>query len=153
MKTSKLLLVSASILAALMLGVVFLQVPAQSALTINVAWNPKSYMWSDLPPNPFNAELWRQKVQTTLDPSTILLEGLYSPSAPAYNATHGPRLVVPFNGADVKAALYAKLPTHMGMLIPGTYKIQLVITGQLYTGETVQGDGPITVTVPSPPPP
>jgi len=156
MKPNKLALIYLGILAIIILGATFTMSMATTEVGANVAWDPRTYSWDGTPPDPWNAEVWLKgghKAQTEIDPATILLEGLYSPSAPPYNATHGPRLIIPFLGENVKAAIFAKLPSHMGTLIPGTYRISLEITGKLYTGETFRGDGTIRVTVPNPSPP
>jgi len=156
MKTNKLTLLSLALLTTLILGVAFMVSQAQTEVKANVAWDPKYLTYDTTPPEPYNAEVWLtggHKAQTEINATTILLEGLYSPSGTPYNAIHGPRLIIPFAGADVKAAIFLKLPSHMGILTPGTYRIPLEITGKLYTGETFRGDGVIVVTVPNPPPP
>jgi hypothetical protein len=149
-------LISIAILATLMIGAVVFQSIAQtSALTINVRFDPKSYEWDGAPPTPWNAEIWRQKVQDRADYSTIRLEGIYAPVATPYAALHGPRLICPFSGDDVKAILFNKLPSHMGMLLPGTYKVTLTVSGFLkpeFGGDPFEGDGTIVVTVLPPPP-
>jgi hypothetical protein len=155
MKTRTPTLISIAILATLVIGAIVFQSIAQtSALPINVVFDPKSYEWNGTPP-PWNAEIWRQKVQDTADYSTIRLEGIYAPIATPYPALHGPRLICPFNGEDVKAILYTRLPTHMGVLVPGTYKVKLIVSGYLkpeFGGTPFEGDGTITVTVLPPPP-
>jgi hypothetical protein len=149
-------LISIAILTALVIGAVFLQSKAQTtALSINVVFDPKSYAWDGTPPPTWNAEIWKQKVQDKADYSTIKLEGTYSPSATPYPALHGPRLIVTFSGADVKDALFMKLPSHMGVLTPGTYKVSLIVSGNLkaeFGGTPFEGDGLITVTVLPPQP-
>jgi hypothetical protein len=156
MKTRTLIPIYIGILAIAIIGASLVISRAATTIGANVAWDPKSYTYDNPPPNPWNAEVWLKgghKAQTEIDKSTIKLEGLYSPSATPYNALHGPKLVVPFLGNDVKAAIYAKLPGHMGVLTPGIYRLQLVITGKLLTGEDFMGDGVVTVTVLPPPPP
>jgi len=150
-------LISIAILTTLIMGAIFLQSMAQTtALPINVVFDPKSYTWDGLPSPTWNAEIWRQKVQDRADYSTIKLENTYSPSATPYPALHGPRLIVPFNGEDVKAALAAKIPIdHMGIMVPGTYKVYLLVSGNLkaeFGGTAFEGTGLLTVTVPPPPP-
>jgi hypothetical protein len=155
MKTRTPALISIAVLASLIMGAVFFQTMAQTALTINVVFDPKSYTWDGLPSPYWNAEIWRQKVQDRADYSSIRLEGIYAPAITPYPAVHGPRLIVPFNGEDVKAALFAKLPTHMGVLVPGTYKVSLIVSGTLlpeFGGTAFEGDGTITVTVLPPQP-
>jgi hypothetical protein len=86
-----------------------------------------------------------------IDPSTVLLEGLYSPeSPPYYGGWWGKMLICPFNGNDVLTALYTK----GGHMSPGqSYVISLTITAKLYDGTTVTGSASITLTIPSAPPP
>jgi len=119
---------------------------------INVVFDPNSYIWDTTVPDPWNAEIWGQDAQRRVDPSSIRLEGIYLPSAPPYPAIHGPRLIVPFNGYDVKSAIFPKLPydTGTGLLIPGIYRISLEITGYLkpeYHGTPFRGSGIVVVTV------
>jgi len=155
MKTKLLTLVLATGLLAI-IGAAFFQTMAQiPALPINVVFDPKGYTWNGLPPSPWYAEIWRQKVQDKADYSSIKLEGIYLPSATPYPALHGPRLIIPFNGEDIRVALYPKLPTHMGILVPGTYKVSLIVSGALkpeFGGTPFEGDGIITVTILPPPP-
>jgi len=146
-------LISIAILTALITGAVFFQTMAQTAaLPINVVFDPKSYTWDGLPPSSWNAEIWRQKVQDNANYASIRLEGIYLPAATPYPALHGPKLLVPFAGADVKAALFAKLPTHLGVLIPGIYIVRLTVSGTMIDGTPFEGDGSIIVTVLPPPP-
>ncbi len=148
-------LISIAILTTLIIGAVFLQSKAQTALPINVVFDPKSYTWDGLPSPTWNAEIWRQKVQDRANFTTIRLEGTYSPVATPYPSLHGPRLILPFNGDDVKAALFTKMPSHMGVLVPGTYKVNLIVSGNLkaeFGGTPFEGSGLIIVTVlPTPP--
>ena len=156
MKSRTIALASIAILTTLIVGAIFLQAIAQStALPVNVVFDPKSYTWDGLPSPTWNAEIWRQKVQDRADYATIKLEGTYSPAATPYPSLHGPRLIVPFSGDDVKAALFIKLPSHMGVLTPGTYKVNLLVSGNLkaeFGGTAFEGYGQITVTVLPPPP-
>lgn len=155
MKSRTLAVMSMAILATMIVGAIFVQSMAQTTLTINVVFDPKSYTWDGLPSPEWNAEIWRQKVQDRADYSTIRLEGTYAPVATPTAALHGPRLVVPFSGEDVKLALFNKMPSHMGVLIPGTYKVSLIVSGNLkaeFGGTAFQGDGLITVTVLPPQP-
>jgi hypothetical protein len=84
-----------------------------------------------------------------IDPSTILLEGLYTPSSPPYYSYWGYVLCAPFHGDDVLAALLFKA----GHMSPGQQVVYLVITANLYDGTPISGSGKITLTVPEPPPP
>lgn len=155
MKSRTPALISMAILATLIVGAIFVQSMAQTTLPVNVVFDPKSYTWDGLPSPEWYAEIWRQKVQDRADYTSIRLEGTYAPVATPYPALHGPRLIVPFSGEDVKLALFNKLPSHMGVLVPGTYKVSLTVSGNLkpeFGGTAFQGDGAITVTVSAPPP-
>jgi hypothetical protein len=151
MKTRRLTLISIALLATLLMGASIIIVLSQTEVGANVRWDPRTYTYDVTPPTAWNAQIWLKqghKAQIEIDPTTILLEGVYEPIYELiHNATHGPRLIVPFSGSDVKAALDSKLPIHMGILPPGRYRISLEITGQLYTGETFRGSGVIVVTV------
>ena len=156
MKPRKLTLISITLLATLLIGAGAILVTSQKPVGANVAWKPKYFEWDGTPAGTINAEVWLKgghKAQKEIDPATILLEGMYSPSAPTYPKVHGPRLVVPFSGLDVKAALEPKLP-HME---PGAkFRIKLKISGYLlpeYGELYFEGYGVITVTIPSSPPP
>jgi hypothetical protein len=151
MKPKKLTLISLTLLAILLVGAGVILMLSAAEIKASVKWDPKGYTLDGTVPSSWNAEIkltGGHKAQTEINASTILLEGLYSPSSAAYNATHGPSLIVPFNGNDVKAALDSKLPYHMGIVAPGRYRIPLEINGTLYTGEEFLGSGTITVTVP-----
>jgi hypothetical protein len=84
-----------------------------------------------------------------IDPSTILLEGLYTPSSPPYYSYWGYVLCAPFHGDDVLAALLFKA----GHMSPGQQYVYLTITANLYDGTPISGSGKITLTIPEPPPP
>lgn len=153
MKPKTLALISLILLVAIIGTGTFAALSAPD-VKANVKWDPKSYTWDGVPP-PWNAEisLTGGHKRHEIDTSTILLEGTYSPGTP-YNATHGPRLILPFDGLDVKAAIEPYLPWHMGVVMPGRYRIELEITGNLlpeYGGELFRGTGVITVTVPESP--
>ena len=151
MKPKKLTLISITLLAILLVGAGIILALSASEIKANVKWIPKGYTLDGTVPDPWNAEIQLtggHKAQTEINASTILLEGLYSPSSAAYNTTHGPKIIVPFSGNNVKAAVDSKLPYHMGIVAPGRYRISLEINGTLYTGEEFRGSGTITVTVP-----
>jgi hypothetical protein len=158
MKLNKLTILGITLLATMLLGAgaVLLQSQSQEALPINVVFDPKTYAWDTTVPQPWNAEIWRQKVKERADPTTIRLEDIYKPTGTT-PAIHGPRLIVHFDGNDVRAAIWPKLPTtHMGILIPGTYRVKLKVSGNLLPEFGVtpfEGYGTITVTVPELPPP
>jgi len=150
MKPLKLTLISLALLTIILVGASVIIVLSQKPVGAGIKWDPKGYTWDASTPPTWNAAISLRgghKAQTELDVSSLMLEGLFSPSGPGTNATHGPKLDVPFSGADVKAALYQHLPGHMGMLMPGRYRVYLTITGTLYTGEAVEGSGVIVVTV------
>lgn len=157
MKTNKSTLIYLTLLVTLIAGATLTPLQAGLEIKANVTWDPKNYTW-DGPPNPWYAEVWLTagyKAQTDINHTTILLEGLYPPSAPPFNATHAPRLIIPFNGIDVKNLLYLKI-SHEGILVPGRYRVGLAIIGNLtstYGGLPFRGEGVIVVTVPEGPPP
>lgn len=158
MKLTKITLISLALVVMLIIGagVALTLSNAAPGVKANIAFDPKYYTWDTPPPNPWNAEIWLtggHKAATEINASTILLQGLYSPSGPTYLIPQDSRLGVPFNGNDVKAAIMPLLPTHMGILIPGRFRISLTITGNLNTGEAFSGDGVVVVTVNPPPPP
>jgi hypothetical protein len=127
-------------------GSVFLALSQGEEVKAKVAWNPKRYTLDTAVPDPWNAEIWltkghkREEINTT----TILLEGIYKPSADPYPAERGPRLIVPFSGEEVLTALLTKLP-HM---TSGRHRIPLEITGLLLDGTPFRGVGYIKLTVP-----
>jgi hypothetical protein len=84
-----------------------------------------------------------------INPSTILLEGIYAPESAPYYIGWSTWLVVPFDGYDVLAALLLK----GGHMAPGTYVISLGISAQLYDGTSISGSGTISVTAPEAPGP
>jgi len=152
MKPKTLTLISIALLTTLMLGAVAVNVfSAPPELKLKAKWKPATYTMDNNPPDPWNAEIYfaPPRTLTDIDPSTLLLEGLYSPESPPYPHAFKDRLVVPFDGYDVLSALLPKLPH----LQPGTFEIFLEITGRLYDGRSFRGTGSITVTVPEPPPP
>ncbi|RLI44157.1 hypothetical protein DRO69_08000 [Candidatus Bathyarchaeota archaeon] len=152
MKPRRLTLISLTLLATILIGAGIIIVLSPTEIGANVKWDPKTYTWDGTPPTYWNAQISLKqghKAQTEIIPATILLEGIYSPIIAPYNATHGPRLIVPFSGSDVKAVLFDKI-AHMGVVYPGRYRVTLEITGQLIGGETFRGSGVIVVTVSGP---
>jgi len=148
MKMRTIAFLSMTLLATILLGAFFAQTLAQTTLPINVVFDPKSYTLDGTPP-PWNAEIWRQKIQDRADYATIKLEDLYT-AVTVTPAIHGPRLIVNFSGTDVKEAIFAKI-SHMGILYPGVYNIKLKVSGNLlpaYGGDPFEGYGKLTVTVP-----
>lgn len=152
MKQGKLTLLSISLFVALIAGALIINATGVKPLKLKVKWKPVEYPLDGPPADPWNAEIYFSPPRdlSEIDPSTLLLEGMYTPTADPYMATAKPRLVVPFNGNDVVAAVMAKAP-HMA---PGTeMRIWLEITGALYDGTTFAGEGGINVIVPETPPP
>jgi hypothetical protein len=151
MKTRTLTLLSVALLSVLVLGAGgLLTLLGQEVLKINVAWDPRSYTWDIVAPEPWNAGIWRHKVKERYINST--LEDKYEPFE-VTPAVHGPRLILSFHGEEVKACIYEKLPKHMGVLIPGRYRIKLKISGWLMlegVPTPFEGYGVIRVTVPEP---
>jgi len=159
MKARTLALLYISLLTTIIIGAAFtLSRAAAGEVGASVAWDPKNYLWLDNNfPEPWNAEIWLKgghKAQIEINTTTIQLAGPYSPYA-TENAVHGPRLIAHFHGVQVGAALAAshQIPDHMGIFIPGTYRVYLEITGYLkpeYGGTLFRGDGVIVVTIPNP---
>jgi len=151
MKTRTLTLLSLSLLATLLIGAFALNVYSAKELKLKVKWKPASFTGDTWFPNPWLTEIYFAPPRpiNQIDPSTILLEGLYSPSGATYPHPLKDRLVVPFYGGDVVTALVTKAP-HMS---PGTYIVFLEITGKLYDGQGFRGVGSINMTIPELPPP
>jgi len=146
MKSKTLTLISLTILATLLLGAFALNAFSAKELKLKAKWKPAAYTTDSWAPDPWLAEIYFAPPRPVeeINPSTILLEGMYSPSTPPYHHPIRERLVVPFYGWDVVAALYTKAP-HM---TPGTYMVWLEITGNLNTGEFFSGSGCINMTIP-----
>jgi len=130
MKTKKLTLISLGLLASLVLGLYIVGVysPPPRA-RVKGRFYPRT--WSEGPvPQPWNVELGfaPKRGVDEIATSTILLEGLYSPSSEPYDRKN--RVVVPFDGYDVLAAAILKA----GHLTPGSHLIFLTITGELKDG-------------------
>jgi hypothetical protein len=152
MKPKRLAILSLALLATMILGTGAIIALSANDIKANVKWYPRSYTFDNPPPDPWLAQL--QLVAghhySEVDEATILLDGMYSPSGAMYPAPHGPKAMVPFDGLDVKLAIEPKLPWHMGVVMPGKYRIDLEITGNLlpeYGEEPFRGTGVITVTV------
>jgi hypothetical protein len=124
-------------------------------LKLKVKWKPVNYVLDNPPPDPWTAEIYFAPTRdlNQIDTSTLLLEGMYTPSGtPTILTTSPPRMAVPFNGADVLRALLSKTPH----LAPGEYRILLEISGNLkaeYGGTAFSGDGGINLLVPDVSPP
>ena len=157
MNLKKVTLLSAAILVTLLVGAVALNaIAGDKALKLKVKWRPVTYTLGNPPPDPWHAEIFFAPLLPLeqIDTSTILLEGMYSPSGtPTILATSPPRMSVPFDGDDVLRAVLAKAPH----LEPGfTYHISLTITGNLkteYGGTPFSGDGAVNLIIPEISPP
>jgi hypothetical protein len=152
MKTRTITLISMTFLAVILIGAFTLTATGAKELKLKIQWKPNSYILDNGPPDPWIAELRFAPPQPVagINPSTILLEGMYSPSGPSTIIRHGTeRLDVPFTGSDVVSALLTKAP-HYG---PGTYLIWLEITGKMNDGRAFRGQGYINMTIPDIPPP
>ena len=153
MKTRTITLISIAILATLMLGAYAFNAFSAKDLKLKVKWRPVYYLLGDPVPPTWNAEIFFAPLRdlNEIDPSTILLEGMYSPSGPAIILRGSPpRMAVPFDGNDVIRAVLSKA----GHMAPGyTYHISLTITGNLYGGTPFSGDGAINLEVPGNSPP
>ena len=143
-------------LVLLLVGAVAFNVLAPPGqLKLKVKWKPVNYILNDPPPNPWIAEIYFAPLRdlNQIDTSTLLLEGMYTPSGTPYLLSGTPpRLAVPFNGADVLRALMSKTPH----LAPGEYRISLEISGNLkteYGGTAFSGTGGINLLVPPISPP
>lgn len=156
MKLNKIVVISAAILITLLAGVAAFNAfaPAQE-LKLKVKWRPVTYTLGNPVPDPWNAEIFFAPIRdlNQIDPTTLKLEGIYSPSGTPYLLTgNPPRLAVPFAGDDVLRALLGKV----GHMAPGLYHIYLTVSGNLkaeYGGTAFSGSGAIDLIVPDPSPP
>jgi hypothetical protein len=151
MKFSKRVFASAAILAVLMFGILATTVfSPPPTLKLKAKWKPATLILDSYVPNPWYAEIYFAPPRdlSTVDTSSLLLEGLYAPTGAVTYHPLKDRLVVPFAGDDVLSAIMSKL--HMA---PGIYVIFLEITGTLNDGTAFRGQGSITVTYPEFPPP
>jgi hypothetical protein len=150
-KTSKLTLLTIGIIATLLLGTFAITtITAQTEKKLYYFWYPYSYALDQAPPEPWTAYVFgvQQKRVRDINPSTILLEGAFSPKSTKlilFNLI----MIVTFHGYDVVQAIWFKNP-HMA---PGTYKVSLDITGFLKDGTPFRGSASISVTIADPPPP
>ncbi|HKZ93490.1 MAG TPA: hypothetical protein VJ249_02760 [Candidatus Bathyarchaeia archaeon] len=156
MKLNRLALISAVALVALLAGAIaFNALAPPQELKLKVKWRPPNYMLGNPAPDPWIAEIFfaPSRPLEQIDPNTLLLEGIYSPSGTPYLLRSSPdRMAVPFDGDDVLRALLTKAPH----LAPGEYRILLQITGNLkpeYGATPFSGDGGINLIVPDVPPP
>jgi hypothetical protein len=155
--TPKLVMVLSVALVALLIGAVAFNVfaPAKE-LKLKVKWKPVAYTLGNPVPDPWSAEIFFAPLRdlNEIDESTLLLEGMYSPSGtPSIMSSSPPRMSVPFDGNDVIRAVLAKAPH----LEPGfTYHIYLTISGYLkseYGGNAFSGEGAVNLVIPELPPP
>ena len=152
MKSRKLTLFSLALLATLLLGAVAINVISAKDLKLKVKWRPPDYYLDNLPPDPWNAEIFFAPPRdlSEINTATIKLEGLYEPESTPYISLRTSRLVVPFDGFDVLTALLLKV----GHMVPGgEYHVDLEITGELNDGTPFAGSGAINLLVPETPPP
>jgi len=148
MKAKKLTLISIVLLAGILVGAVAIMGSSAKELKLKVKWTPRNYAISSPVPNPWNAELYfaPPRPLDDIDPTTILLEGMYAPISDPYPSTHTARLIVPFDGYDVLMLVLLKA----GHVTPGEYRVYLEITGQLDDGTPFAGEGGINLIVPEP---
>ena len=152
MKTRKLTLLSIALLATLLIGAAAINVLwGAKELKLKVKWKPRNYIFENAPPDPWDAQIYFAPPRTfdDVNSSTIRLEGVYAPESDPYLAENMPRLVVPFDGSNVLAALLSKA----GHLAPGEYRIWLEITGKLIDETPFRGKGGINLIIPEIPPP
>jgi len=152
MKTRRLTLISLALLTTLLLGAVAINVISAKDLKLKVKWRPPDYYLDNLPPDPWNAEIFfaPPRDPAEINTATIVLEGLYVPESTPYISAGTSRMVLPFNGIDVLTALLLKV----GHMVPGQeYRVFLEITGELNDGTPFAGEGGINLIVPENPGP
>ena len=151
MKTRTITLIAVAILATLLVGTfAFNALAPAKDLKLKVKWKPNSILLDTYVPDPWIAEVYFAPPEdlTQVNPGTVRLEGTYTLESTPYITT-SMRLALPFRGYDVLTALLTKIP-HM---MPGSYRVGLEITGNLYDGRAFSGTGYINATVPELPPP
>jgi len=152
MKAKKLTTISLTILAVMLLGAFVLNAfSAPPELKLKVKWKPAAYIIDNPVPNPWKAEIYfaPPRPVTDIDPSSLLLEDVYSPSEPPYLHPLKDRLVVPFLGGQVYTAAMIKI----GHISPGSYIVYLEISGRLNDGRSFRGKGSLNITMAEFPPP
>jgi len=112
-----------------------------------VTCDPSTYSLDTPAPDEWKATISGRSRRAEIDPSTILLEGVYEPVSTYSSRRRG--VYAYFDGDIVKHCLMIKCPH----LAPGVYHIGLEITGELTDGTTFSCTGYIDVTVPNVPPP
>lgn len=151
MKTRTITFIAVAVLATLLVGTFAFNVLAPAKdLKLKVKWKPNSILLDTYIPDPWNAEVYFSPPEdlTQINPGTVRLEGTYTLESTPYITT-SMRLALPFHGYDVLTAILTKIP-HM---MPGSYRVGLEITGNLYDGRAFRGTGYINATVPELPPP
>jgi len=137
MKTWKLTLICLTLIASVMLGIFAVEMgSAGKTARVKGFFYPRTYTLDNPVPQPWNVDLKFAPPRSVdeIDTSTILLEGLYSPSEEPYDHPRvTSRVVVPFDGYDVLEAAITKL-SHMGPIVPGSHLVFLEITGLLKDG-------------------
>lgn len=152
MKARTTTLLSLILLASLLIGAIAITaLSAPQVLKLKVKWKPNHYVLYTSVPDPWNAEVLFAPARPLddINASTILLEGTYAPSGPPYMSPNQPRLVIPFYGGDVLAAMLSKA----GHLSTGEYRISLEITGELDDGTPFRGSKGIILIIDSGSPP
>jgi len=131
MKPRKLTMLSVTLLASLVLGIFVVDVLSKPPRArVKGRWYPRTWTDGTSVAQPWNIELGFAPPRSVdeINTSTILLEGLYSPSEEPYDRKN--RVVVPFDGFDVLAAA-----SHAsGHMTPGSHLIYLEVTGELTDG-------------------
>jgi len=151
MKTKTATILIVTILASLLVGTFAINAFSIKELKLKVKWKPVSYALSGPVPDPWQVELYFAPARPVeeVDPSTLLLEGMYEPVS-SYLHPNKPRLVACFDGYDVLNAILIKA----GHLMPGRdYRVWLEISGFLHDGTPFSGEGGVILEVPEISPP
>jgi hypothetical protein len=152
MKIRKLTILHLTLLITLVLSVIAITASAKKPAKLKVKWRPPDYLLDNMPPDPWNAEVFFAPPRDLdeINTATILLEGLYTPESAPYPITKTSRLVFPFDGYDVLTAVLLKV----GHMMPGQeYRVYLEITGELNDGTPFAGEGGINLIIPETPAP
>ena len=155
MRSKKLALISLTLLTTLVLGIIAVEVLSPPPTARVKGWfYPRTWVEGTPVPQPWNVELKFAPPRSVdeVNTATILLEGLFSPSAEPYDHPRvTSRIVVPFDGFDVLWAAQMKA----GHLTPGSHLIYLEITGELNDGTPFSTgmSSVIVLFIDDPPPP
>ena len=158
MKTWKLTLIYLTLLVVLSLGILVVEVqPAPPRARAKAYFYPRTFLL-DGPPDTWEAWLHFSPKRTAeeINASTILLEGIYPPSADPYDHPKQPKVVVPFDPHDIMDVAILKLYHNGEPLEPGSgYLVTLEITGLLIGGTPFSTgmSGSIVLFIPDLPPP